>query len=138
MDFDQVGAIPYRERKGQIEVLLITTRSRGRWIVPKGNVETELGPRRSAVLEAYEEGGVKGTLHRPVLGTYWHGDPPDCRIRIYLLSVEETHSDWPEVQERQRQWKSVPEARQTVDEDGLRPLLDAALHLIRDRQPSNQ
>lgn len=132
MDFDQVGAIPYRQREGRVEVLLITTRTRGRWIVPKGNVERELGPRQSAVLEAYEEGGVKGPLRGAALGTYRHGDPPGYRVCIYLMEVEATHQAWPEADERQRQWQSVLEAKQTVDEDGLRPLLDAAQERIRE------
>jgi ADP-ribose pyrophosphatase YjhB (NUDIX family) len=131
MDVDQVGAIPYRRNGRQIEVLLITTRSRGRWIVPKGNIEHDLGPRESAVMEAYEEGGVEGVLQGKPLGTYHHGDPPEYWVGIYLMEVEATHDAWPEMDERQRQWHPVSDAKQTVDEEGLRPLLDAARERIR-------
>ena len=34
--FQQSGVIPYRINDGKVEVLLITTRSRQGWVIPKG------------------------------------------------------------------------------------------------------
>ncbi len=126
MRYDQVGVIPFRRSPSGIEVLLITSRTRGRWICPKGNVEKKHGPKGSAHLEAFEEAGVAGRLVPPALGSYRHGDPPRPKIRIWLLEVEEEHGAWPEDDERERRWLPLAEARQTVDEEGLARLLSEA------------
>ena len=99
MQLDQVGVLPYRRGDHAIEVLLVTTRKRGRWIFPKGNIEEELGPRRSAVLEALEEAGVEGRVHSPALGTYRHGRPPEKTVELYLMEVREQHETWMEQDE---------------------------------------
>lgn len=136
MLYDKIGVIPYRRTNGSVEVLLITSRTRGRWIVPKGNVEDHLGPRGSAHLEALEEAGVEGWLEPPVLGVYGHGEPP-TDVQVYLMAVEHEHNSWPEDHQRQRQWLPLEEARETVDEDGLRRLLDeAAERLLHDAATS--
>ena len=137
MQYDQIGVIPYRETSGQIEVLLITSRSRGRWIVPKGNIENELGPKGTAHLEALEEAGVEGWLERPSLGVYEHGDPPESTVKVYLMAVDNEHEEWEESDERSRQWLSLEEARETVDELGLRRLLDVAAARLKPLITSN-
>lgn len=126
MHYDQVGVIPFRETPEGIHVLIITSRTRGRWICPKGNVEAEYGPCGSARLEAFEEAGVAGRLVSPALGTYQHGDPPRAAVRMWLLVVDQEHSTWPEDDERERRWLSLEEARATVDEEGLARLLSEA------------
>ena len=60
----QYGAVPYRFRRGSVEILLITSRQTKRWIVPKG------WPKKSARYttksEAYEESGVRAKYgHEP-------------------------------------------------------------------------
>ena len=57
----QVAAVCYRIRKRGIEFLLIQTRG-GRWIFPKGGVESGLTHAQSAALEAFEEAGVHGRM----------------------------------------------------------------------------
>ena len=42
-DIDQVGALPYRIMPdGSAQVMLITSRDTGRWVIPKGNPITGL------------------------------------------------------------------------------------------------
>ena len=138
MCYDQVGVIPFRRGCGGIEVLLITSRTRGRWICPKGNIEEEHGPRGSARLEAFEEAGVSGRLVPPALGIYEHGDPPRTKIRVWLLEVEEEHETWPEDDERKRKWLPLQEARVAVDEEGLARLIgQAATQLTPDVSTSD-
>jgi 8-oxo-dGTP pyrophosphatase MutT (NUDIX family) len=66
--------IAHRSGSDGPEILLVTSRSAGRWIIPKGNIEPELTARESAAMEAYEEGGVKGHVHPTPVGMYEHGD----------------------------------------------------------------
>jgi len=122
--FDQVGVVPYRRHDDSLEVLLITSRTQGRWIVPKGNIEEDLGPRRSARMEALEEAGVEGPMASDPLGVYWHGDPPEYRVRLYLMQVETEYATWPECDERTRRWMQLRIAQHTVDEKGIRLLLN--------------
>jgi 8-oxo-dGTP pyrophosphatase MutT (NUDIX family) len=51
----QAGVIAYRDNHGKIEVLLITSRDTGRWIIPKGNIGGRTTPAKAAEKEAYEE-----------------------------------------------------------------------------------
>jgi 8-oxo-dGTP pyrophosphatase MutT (NUDIX family) len=88
-NYKQSGVIPYRKKQGKIEVMLITSRNKGRWIIPKGVIEPDLNPRASAAKEAFEEAGVQGDVHSKLLGLISiHGPPlrrrllrkPACRV----------------------------------------------------------
>src|SRR5690606_4821481 len=68
---EQYAALPWRVgRHGGIEILLVTSRQRGRWIVPKGWQATGLSPSRSAAREAFEEAGVIGPIGPDPIGSY--------------------------------------------------------------------
>ncbi|MDQ7040593.1 MAG: NUDIX hydrolase [Rhodothermus sp.] len=121
----QAGVLPIRHRSGQIEVLLVTSRTVNRWILPKGNVRRHQSPMEAARREAYEEAGVRGYIDPEPLGCYLHGRPGDQRwVEVYLMRVDEELDHWPEQHERTRRWMSLQEARQVIYEDGLRTLLD--------------
>jgi 8-oxo-dGTP pyrophosphatase MutT (NUDIX family) len=59
---EQVAAVCYRIRGGEIEFLLVRTRGGGRWTFPKGSAEPGLTHAQAAALEAYEEAGVHGRI----------------------------------------------------------------------------
>ena len=130
----QTGVVPYRKREGKLEVLLITSRTRRRWIIPKGNLEPDLTMREAAAEEAYEEAGVRGAVSTERLGTYEHGIPPGTkRVALFLMEVEEELARWPEDHERQRRWLSLEEASRRFFEDELRQLVVQAGEVIKDR-----
>ena len=121
----QAGILPVRQQNGRIEVLLITSRTVGRWILPKGNVRRHQTPIEAARQEAYEEAGIRGRIDPEPLGRYLHGRPGDQRwVEVYLMAVEKELDDWPERHERTRRWMPLDEAREAIYEDGLRALLD--------------
>ena len=61
----QTGALPWRRAKGdQLEILLVTGRLSGRWIVPKGWPMRGKTMAKAAAQEAYEEAGVRGKVNR--------------------------------------------------------------------------
>lgn len=124
----QCAAVPYRIGPDGPEILLVTSRNKGRWIVPKGNVERKLGPRRSAAVEAFEEAGVVGTVLPDLLGCYRH---PRARLTdVFLLDVETELAAWPEDHVRRRRWVPGPEAAGAVRVAGLRPVLEIAAAYI--------
>ena len=70
MKFRQFAALPYRMRDDAVEILLITTRKKGRWSVPKGWPVKHCSPQETAAVEAYEEGGVRGTVGTKRIGQF--------------------------------------------------------------------
>lgn len=48
----QSGVIPYRIIEGKVEILLITTRKRQGWVIPKGGLCKGMSPHESAAKEA--------------------------------------------------------------------------------------
>lgn len=125
----QFAAAPFRYRDdGGIEVLLVTTRETGRWVIPKGWPMKKLGPLAAAMREAYEEAGVRGE-GGPSIGAFDYlkimrsGPNQLCEVEVFPLLVREELEDWPEKAERRRRWFSPEEASAAVDEERLRAIL---------------
>jgi 8-oxo-dGTP pyrophosphatase MutT (NUDIX family) len=125
----QYAALCYRKAKKGIEVLLITSRGSGRWIMPKGwamKNETDYG---TAAQEAREEAGVVGDVEQEAIGSYRYrkllpeGLPIDCTVNVYALEVERLEDEYLEKGERQRRWFSQDEAARKVGEPELQLLL---------------
>ncbi|TPN99879.1 NUDIX hydrolase [Mesorhizobium sp. B1-1-5] len=125
----QVAAIPYRVREdGNLEVLLVTSRTTRRFIVPKGWPMKGKSGRRAATIEAREEAGVLGRTLKQPAGTYSYWKRmPDGFIRVdvvvYLLEVAEELVDWQEAANRQRAWLPADDAALLIDEPDLSTLL---------------
>jgi len=66
---EQVAAVCYRIRNGEIEFLLVRTNS-GHWTFPKGNAEPGLTHAQAAALEAFEEAGVHGRMEEASFTMY--------------------------------------------------------------------
>ena len=66
----QYAALPYRLGRDGLEILLITSRGSGRWIIPKGWPMAGLSPSQAAALEALEEAGVTGNVSADSVGRY--------------------------------------------------------------------
>jgi len=125
----QVGALPFRRTpSGEIEVLLITSRETGRFIIPKGWPMKRLSDPDAAAREAYEEAGVIGKIQRRPFGDYlyWKRLARSFEllmVDVYALEVRKQRPDWPEKGSRKSGWVSVADAATLVDEPGLVALL---------------
>lgn len=126
----QSGALPWRiGRCGNLRVLLVTSRRRSRWILPKGWQAAGRSSAASAEREAFEEAGIIGTIGQEPLGSYRYLKQRDgaadllCEVEIYGLKVRGTLIDWREKGQRKRKWCSMPEAISLIDEPGLKQLL---------------
>jgi 8-oxo-dGTP pyrophosphatase MutT (NUDIX family) len=135
--YKQSGVIPYRMTETGLEVLLITSRRRSRWIIPKGVVDLESTARESAGKEAYEEAGLLGDISPAPVGEYeykkWGGM---CAVIVYLLEVRTVLEKWPEAETRARRWLTVAEAAGLVEEPQLRKLILAVRDILRREQIS--
>lgn len=126
----QVAALPFRVgADGRIEVLLITSRDTGRWIIPKGWPMLGRKAHRAAEREAFEEAGLKGQIAASPVGWYRYEKRLDgglalpCKVRVYPLRVEVQHERWPERDQRTLRWVAPEEAATLVHEDELQQLL---------------
>lgn len=125
----QHAALPWRlGANGQIEVLLVTSRASGRWIIPKGWPAPGLPPHLSAANEAWEEAGVRGKAEAESLGRFRHRKSLTghmVTVTIFPLAVREEHDRWPERFQRERRWFSLAEAAHTVADRPLRRIIRA-------------
>lgn len=125
----QYAALPYRYRNKTLEVLLLTSRDTGRWIIPKGWPKKRLSPHKLAMLEAFEEGGIRGKAASRPIGRYHYlkrfetKNDVQCRVSVFPMIVEEELDKWPEKDERTRKWTTPEEAATLVDEDELAEIL---------------
>lgn len=126
----QYAALPWRRRAdGAIEVMLLTSRDTGRWVIPKGWPVPGLSPAQSAAHEAREEGGLVGLLGEQSIGRYHYdkrlsdGSAVLCAVEVFPLEVERQLKTWPERKERRTQWFALQEAAGAVDEPELADLI---------------
>jgi len=125
----QVAALCWRIENGVTEVLLITSRDTGRWVIPKGWPIEGLSDCQAAAREAWEEAGVQGRVADEPLGRYVYDKILDgarvkrCAVAIYPLEVERLKARFPEAEERNRRWVAANEAAGLVAEPQLRTIL---------------
>jgi len=125
----QVAALPFRISEGKcVEILLITSRDTGRFIIPKGWRKKGQKPTDAAAMEAYEEAGAVGKVAKKPVGsyTYWKrgdGNFERLQVLVYPLAVKKHRASWPEKGERRMAWLSAEDAALLVDEPELASLI---------------
>jgi 8-oxo-dGTP pyrophosphatase MutT (NUDIX family) len=125
----QYGALCWREGGDGVEVLLITSRDTGRWVIPKGWPMPGLAPEAAAAQEAWEEAGVNGQINPCCIGRFGYqkglsvNTTIPCAVAVFGLRVNTLASTFPEVKERQRKWFPLAEAAGLVAEPGLSQII---------------
>jgi 8-oxo-dGTP pyrophosphatase MutT (NUDIX family) len=132
----QYAALPIRVKEGgELEVLLLTSRDTGRWIIPKGWPGRRLTPRAAAAREAFEEAGIEGTIRPPgPVGRYHYAKRLVAgviriKVKVFLMHVERQLDTWPEQDQRRTRWLSPEQAAELVDEPELAAILRGARDL---------
>jgi 8-oxo-dGTP pyrophosphatase MutT (NUDIX family) len=123
--FKQFAALPYRMRDDDVQILLITTRRKGRWSLPKGWPIKRSTPQTTAMVEAYEEAGVRGEIGNKKIGRFTKRRRRKlqsvlCEVEIFPLEVTRQRHDWPEKRKRRRIWVAARKAAKLVKKSGLR------------------
>jgi 8-oxo-dGTP pyrophosphatase MutT (NUDIX family) len=125
----QFAALPLRGKGKDLEVLLVTSRETGRWVLPKGWAEEGLTGSKLAAKEAFEEAGLLGSVAAVPIGTYGYekrlpeGRTTPCDVSVFTMQVDRELEDWPEHHQRRRQWFPLTEAAQLVQEADLAELM---------------
>jgi 8-oxo-dGTP pyrophosphatase MutT (NUDIX family) len=130
----QIGALCIRQGKSGAEVLLITTRESGRWIIPKGWPIEGLKPHQVAEREAWEEAGVRGNAEKRPMGhfTYIKGLDNGKRVpsivAVHKLKTQSVEKNFPEKGERKMEWHPILEAAVRAEGPELRGLIASLAH----------
>lgn len=126
----QCAALCTRNAGNDREVLLITSRGTGRWIIPKGWPIEGLDGAGTARQEAWEEAGVCADSVAPEpVGQFSYnkvlkdGSAQLVQTSVYQIQVAELAEDFPEAHQRKRRWFSPKKAAERVREPELRDLL---------------
>lgn len=116
------GAVPWRrDQRGRVRVLLVTSRGRGRWIVPTGWPMKDKPSYLSAAMEAFDEAGVIGDILTYPLAGYRYvretaeGVLQHYHVTLFALRVRGTLTHWPERKQRIRGWFDPEEAADKVE-----------------------
>ncbi|MCL6705391.1 NUDIX hydrolase [Pseudomonas sp. R2.Fl] len=135
----QYAAICYRLRKkhGEPEILLLTSRGTGRWVIPKGWPMAGKPSHAVAAREAFEEAGVRGVVSEEPFGHYHYqkgmkdGFSVACRVQVHTLEVKEILKDFPEKNMRRFEWVNCEEAAARVQEPELKVLFHKLAMVFR-------
>jgi 8-oxo-dGTP pyrophosphatase MutT (NUDIX family) len=128
--YTQYAALPFRRgADGVTEVLLVTSRTSRRWIIPKGWPIMGIKPYRAARREALEEAGLVGRIAKCCLGSFQYrkrlrrGRAVTCEVHVFPLDVKRQRKRWREQKQRETRWFAVDVAAAVVREPGLSRLL---------------
>ncbi len=127
--YTQVAALPFIILGDELSICLITSRETGRWVIPKGWPKLGIKNYQMAQLEAEQEAGLRGTIAQTHLGTYTYKKKLHifasviCKVEVYPLSVTHQDVNWPERNQRELSWTSIPQAIKRVSEPQFSQLL---------------
>lgn len=117
----QAGALCLKDG----EVLLITSRDNGRWVIPKGRVEKNESHSDCAAREALEEAGIVGTVAASPLGHYRYikdRSRTSVEVAVFTLTVTDQLSEFRESGQRSEIWLPPQIAADLVHEEGLKTI----------------
>ncbi len=124
--YRQVAVLPYRLADGGIELLMVLSRKRKHWILPKGISDPGLSLAAVAEQEAREAAGVEGELSASSLGSYRYRKwGAECTVELFPLRVtrELDEGRWEECH-RERQWVSPKQALKRLKQAELRQMVE--------------
>jgi 8-oxo-dGTP pyrophosphatase MutT (NUDIX family) len=136
LEFNQSCVIPYRINNGSIELLLITSIKKQRWIFPKGYIEFNLTAFESAKKEAYEEAGVIGENETVELGAFeLKKKNQTSYVKIFSMEVTKELKDYPEKNLRKRKWFAIKDAIENIENADIKNFVNKLETKIK---PANQ
>ena len=125
----QVAALVWRTTHSVPDVLLVTSRTTRRWLLPKGWRDDGLSDAQSAAQEAFEEAGAVTAQDDGILGTYQYdkiledGSRLPCTVDVFGFKLVRLADHWPEMTQRVRRWYAAEAAASLVAEPELATLI---------------
>lgn len=120
----QAACVPFRLTANGVEILLIRRANEELWGIPKGMIDAGNTARQTAIIEAYEEAGVRGDLLDKDLGMFdYDKSGRRCRVRVYALHVREELAEYDEKNIRERRWFSAEAAPDRAARDAVKDMI---------------
>jgi len=94
--------------------MIITSTSGKSWILPKGHPEDELNKPQVALLETYEEAGIRGVVFRKLAKEFKRKEGGSLLIYPLLIKKILDENNWPEESSRKRRLVSINKALSLV------------------------
>lgn len=113
--------IPFRITEGKLELLMVTSMKKQKWIFPKGYIEFNLSAFESAKKEAYEEAGVVGENETVELGSFRLKKKNEVALlKVFSMEVTKELKDYPEKNMRKRKWFTIDEMNEAIENQDLK------------------
>ena len=126
----RVAVVPVLKKNNTHHVCLVTSRCKRKWIVPTGKPEKHLSNEQVALLEAYEEAGVRGKLDKSFRKTIGVCSPSGRKVRqteLFLINIERRLNKWPEMKQRRRKFVDIRKLDRFVCDKQLSKTIQAHL-----------
>ncbi len=131
------GAVVFRKKEGEPQILLICHRNGGHWAFPKGHVEKKETEEETALREIREETGLKVKLDTAFrTSVSYSPEPGVMKEVIYFAAKAEKDAD-PHRQEEEVlaiDWFSPEKALERVTYDNDRKVLESFLEYRRQKK----
>ena len=111
------------------EILLVTSRDTGRWVIPKGWPMGKKAGHEVAAQEAMEEAGVIGDVEPVAFGSFCYekafeeGYSVPCEVQVFPMRVTDQLKKFKEKGKRRIEWVSPDVAEFRVREPQLKRLI---------------
>ena len=125
----QVGCLCYKWVDKKLKVLIVTSKTTKRWIIPKGWIQKKLGASGSAAAEAWEEAGALGICNKKKFGDFEDikilkdGYPLECIVDVFLMKTITQKAEFPEKYIRSVKWIDPEDAASFIRNESLIQLL---------------
>ena len=122
----RVAVIPVINKNNKQKVCLVTSRDKRKWILPTGKHEKKLSDEKVALLEAYEEAGLKGKLDKSFCKKLDVSSPSGKKKRktkLFLIKVDKQLKDWPEKKQRRRVMVNLENLHQYINDKKLKKVI---------------
>ena len=119
----QVGVLAFSAEDTR-SIIMITSRGKKQWIMPKGNIKKKCGKVRSALEEAYEEAGIIGKINaNRFFDIKIIKGKKKYKLRLYYFKVEKMLNKWPESEQRIRKKIAAKKAMKFIKHKGIKRCL---------------
>lgn len=127
---EQIAALPWRKSTdGEVRILLVTSRTNAKWMLPKGWPIKGKSDAETALVEASEEAGIDGQVSDAPIGSYFYlklyddGRAVPSQAVVYPIRVTSVAKKWDEKKQRSRRWMRPKKAAEMAFEPDLKRFL---------------